>query len=191
MYVAIYVCSFPCERVSDLFVDVQSWKAIIEVILGPQIDKYIKGVFYQYKSMTLVVIRGLADCPPKFFEKINFLPVYLLPVQFQLKEGQRAIFHLHIHRSLSAAMYAGIVRHPWPPDVSPSDPKPTAKFLYVADKELRQERKHVTFSSVTGPRPSAEVCLMPSQIPMVRSAVNNLGHGEKLTRSLDQLSSGF
>lgn len=138
MYVAFLAKG--CLRKRDLFVDVQSWKAIIEVILGPQIDKYIKGVFYQYKSMTLVVIRGLADCPPKFFEKINFLPVYLLPVQFQLKEGQRAIFHLHIHRSVSAAMYegsAGIVRHPWPPDVSPSDPKPTAKFLYVADKELR------------------------------------------------------
>lgn len=48
--------------------------------------------------MTLVVIRGLVYCPPWFYERINFLPVYgQCGFKFQLKEGQRAVLLPHIH----------------------------------------------------------------------------------------------
>lgn len=54
---------------------VQSWEAIIEVILEPQADEYTE-VFNEYKPMTLVVTSGLAHCPPWLYERINFLSVY-------------------------------------------------------------------------------------------------------------------
>lgn len=50
---------------------VQSWKAIIEVILEPQADEYTEA-FNKYKPMTLV---GHQWCPPWLYERINFLSV--------------------------------------------------------------------------------------------------------------------
>ena len=54
---------------------VQSWEAIIEVILLPQADEYTE-VFNKYKPVTLVVTSGLAHCPPWLNERISFLSIY-------------------------------------------------------------------------------------------------------------------
>lgn len=79
--------------------------------------------------MTLVVIRGLADCPPKFSEII----VYLLLVRFQLEGRTSSCFSSPYaeytgHCLLFVAMYegsAGIV----------SDSQSPVR-MYVADKDF-------------------------------------------------------
>lgn len=98
---------------------VQSWKAIIEVILELQADEYTEA-FNKYKPMTLV---GHQWGPPWLYERINFLSVY---GQCGLNWRTASRFpsaHIPGH-NLRPCMYegnAGIPRPPWPLEVGFSD----------------------------------------------------------------------
>lgn len=90
--------------------------------------------------MKLVLIRRLADCPPKFSEIINFLPVHLLLVRFQLQEGQGVVFsspYTQVNISGHVRRKRWNCKTPLAPEVSSSDRSRQLKPCNVADKDLR------------------------------------------------------